>query len=164
VEAALFIVVALLATITALVVLVHRNPVIGALFLVGNLMCVAVLFLMLGAPFLSAIQVIVYAGAIMVLIVFVIMLLNLRRETGRALAAGVVPKVLGIAGAAGFVALVARAAWHLPEGVASLPPRFGSPELVGLALFARYFYPFEVVSVILLAAMAGAVVLAKRRL
>ena len=158
----MFLVVSALAVGAALVVLVHRNPVIGALFLVTNLMCVAVLFLLLGAPFLAAIQVIVYAGAIMVLILFVIMLLNLRREL-RGIDAGGVQKLLGAAGAAAFLVLVARAVLGMAPH-RRISDGAGSVEMLGERLFQDYYYPFEAVSLILLVAMAGAVVLAKRKL
>src|SRR2546427_12662456 len=102
----LFAAIATAAVITALVVLLHRNPVIGALFLVANLMCVALLYLMLDAQFLAAIQVIVYAGAIMVLIIFVIMLLNLQREAV-GVSAGSMQRLIGGAAALGFPAPVA---------------------------------------------------------
>src|SRR5437867_2831371 len=113
-ELILFSVIAAAAVVTALVVLLHRNPVIGALFLVTNLMCVAVLYLMLDAQFLAAIQVIVYAGAIMVLIIFVIMLLNLRREA-IGVKAGSMQKLIGGLAAIGFLALVAKGVLPLPE-------------------------------------------------
>jgi NADH-quinone oxidoreductase subunit J len=161
-ETAVFAIAALAALVAALVVLVHKNPVIGALFLVMNLGCIAVLFLLLNAPFLAAIQVIVYAGAIMVLIIFVIMLLNLKRETV-GIRAGAVQGTLGGAGAVAFVLFVARSVRGL-SGSAEVPPSFGTAEHFGARLFGTYFYPFEFVSLILLAAMAGAVVLAKKKL
>src|SRR5438093_5660529 len=162
-EPVLFAAIATAAVITALVVLLHRNPVIGALFLVTNLMCVALLYLMLDAQFLAAIQVIVYAGAIMVLIIFVIMLLNLRREAV-GVRAGSMQKLIGALAAAGFLALVAKGVLPMVEPPASVPSSYGSVEYVGHHLFGEFFYPFEVISLVLLVAMAGAVVLAKRRL
>ena len=162
-EPVLFAAIATAAVITALVVLLHRNPIIGALFLVTNLMCVAILYLMLGAQFLAAIQVIVYAGAIMVLIIFVIMLLNLQREAV-GVRAGSMQKLIGGLAAAGFLALVAKGVLPMAEPPASVPSSYGSVEYVGHRLFGEFFYPFEVISLVLLVAMAGAVVLAKRRL
>lgn len=162
-ELFVFTLTAIVAIVAALVVLVHRNPVIGAFFLVTNLICIAVLFLLLSAPFLAAIQVIVYAGAIMVLILFVIMLLNLRHEKA-GIRAGAIQKWLGGIAAASFLVLVAKAVLTIPARAAVLPRAFGSAEQFGGRLFAEYYYPFEAVSLILLAAMAGAVVLAKKRL
>ena len=162
-ELAFFVVVAVAAVVTALMVLLHRNPVIGALFLVGNLLCVAVLYLMLHAQFLAALQVIVYAGAIMVLILFVIMLLNLKREA-IGIKAGPAQKWVAAIAALGFVALAARAIAPLEEATAELPAGYGTAEYVGRNLFGTFYYPFELISLVLLVAMAGAVVLAKRRL
>lgn len=162
-ETLLFIVIAVAAVATALVVMLHKNPVIGGLFLVGNLLCIAVLYLLLHAQFLAAIQVIVYAGAIMVLILFVIMLLNLRREA-EGIRAGTGQRFLaGLAGAA-FLAIVGRAILTLGPGAAGVPASYGTVEYVGRYLYGDFFYPFEVLSFVLLAAMTGAVVLAKRRL
>ena len=161
-EVLIFMVVATVAVISAMVVLLHRNPVIGALFLVTNLVCVAVLYLLLDAQFLAAIQVIVYAGAIMVLILFVIMLLNLRREEG--IQAGSAQRFLAAAGALAFVLLIVRGILPISLRVASVRPDFGTAEYVGRRLFTDYYYPFEMISLVLLVAMAGAVVLAKKKL
>src|SRR5881397_2320349 len=162
-ELILFTVIAAAAVITALVVLLHRNPVIGALFLVSNLMCVAILYLLLDAQFLAAIQVIVYAGAIMVLILFVIMLLNLQRESA-GISAGGVQMTLGTLAALGFLVLVSRAIAPLRGAGRQVQASFGTVEAVGRSLFREYYYPFEIISLILLVAMMGAVVLAKRKL
>lgn len=161
-EALLFMVVATVAVVSAMVVLLHKNPVIEALFLVTNLVCIAVLYLMLDAQFLAAIQVIVYAGAIMVLIVFVIMLLNLKSESG--IKAGGAQRFIATLAAAAFVGLIVRGILPISWRVASVRADFGTAEYVGRRLFGAYFYPFEMISVILLVAMAGAVVLAKKKL
>ena len=162
-EPIVFIVVAGAAVVTALTVLLHRNPVIGALFLVTNLICVAVLYLLLQAQFLAAIQVIVYAGAIMVLILFVIMLLNLRRESV-GIRAGGAQKLIGSLAAVCFVLLVAKGLGSYGGGGGPVAQSYGSVEYVGRHLFGDFFYPFELLSLILIVAMAGAVVLAKRKL
>ena len=162
-ELFVFIAVAFVAVVAAFVVLLHRNPVIGALFLVANLICVALLYLLLDAQFLAAIQVIVYAGAIMVLILFVIMLLNLRREAV-GISAGGAQKTLATLAAMGFLALVARAVIPITDAARSVPDSYGSVASVGRSLFREFYYPFEVISLVLLAAMAGAVVLAKKKL
>ena len=145
-----------------MVVLLHRNPVIGALFLVTNLVCIAVLYLLLDAQFLAAIQIIVYAGAIMVLIVFVIMLLSLKREEG--IKAGSAQRFIAGLAATAFVALIVRGILPVSWRVATIRSDFGSAEYVGRRLFGTYFYPFEMISLVLLVAMAGAVVLAKKKL
>jgi NADH-quinone oxidoreductase subunit J len=160
-EILIFMIVATVAVVSAMVVLLHKNPVIGALFLVANLVCIAVLYLLLDAQFLAAIQVIVYAGAIMVLILFVIMLLNLKSEEG--IKAGTAQRSIAAIAAAAFVLLVVRGILPISWRVATVRADFGTAEAVGRRLFSQYFYPFEMISLVLLVAMAGAVVLAKKR-
>jgi NADH-quinone oxidoreductase subunit J len=163
-EAVLFTVAALGAALSALMVVWHRNAVLSALFLVLNLGCVAVLFLLLGGEFLAAVQVIVYAGAIMVLFLFVIMLLN-PDTPQRRFASGPVLTGLTFALAVLFVAALVRGVLALPGATAPLPAvveGFGSARSVGGLLFTSYLYPFELTAVLLLVAMVGAVVLAKR--
>ena len=155
--------IAFVAVVAALIVMLHRNPVIGALFLVTNLMCIAALYVMLDAQFLAAIQIIVYAGAIMVLIIFVLMLLNLRREETSVLGGRAQRTLAGLAGLV-FLSLVAKAILPMPDEGRQVTAAFGSVEMIGRSLYNDYFYPFELISLILLAAMAGAVVLAKRKL
>ncbi len=152
---------AVAALVGAVVAVSHRNTVVGALFLVLNLLAIAVFFVLLEAPFIAAIQVIVYAGAIMVLFLFIIMLLDLRHEDP--LRGGWLQRLLAGAAGALFLALVARGTMGgaIP-GSAAAPPGFGSPEHLAAALFSTYLVPFEVISVLLLVAMVGAVVLARR--
>jgi NADH-quinone oxidoreductase subunit J len=145
-----------------MVVLLHKNPVIEALFLAANLICIAVVYLMLDAQFLAAIQVIVYAGAIMVLIIFVIMLLNLKREHG--IEAGSAQRFIGGLAATAFVALLVRGILPVSRHAGAVRADFGTAEYIGRHLYGQYFYPFEMVSLVLLVAMAGAVVLAKKKL
>lgn len=151
-----------LSIATALVVLLHRNLVIRALFLVVHLISVAGLYALIGAYFLAAIQVIVYAGAILVLIIFVIMLLNLQREsrTGPGLAS---IALSGVAATALVVFLV-RAARDFRPTATSTDPEWGTVARIADALFGPYFFPFEVVSLVLIAGMIGAILLAKRHL
>jgi NADH-quinone oxidoreductase subunit J len=159
-EWAVFLLVAATAVVTAVGLVVRPNPLHGALFLVGNLFCVAVLFLMLRAEFLALAQVIVYAGAIMVLFIFAIMLLIPgRAESGPdALARArrfAVP--VGVALGAAVLLVAGRTG-----GPASLAPP-GGAEAIGRLLFTDYLFPFEVTSLLLLAALVGALTLAKRR-
>lgn len=160
-----FMVLAVLAVLTALAVVLHRNPVMSGLFLVLHLLVIAGLFVTLNAIFLAALQVLIYAGAIVVLIIFVIMLLNLTPEARGG--PGVVSMVLAFIFGGGFVWLLARAL-DPSAARASEDDRmvegFGSIASVAEALFSTYFYPFEVVSLALVAAMVGALVLAKRSL
>ena len=157
-----FVLVAALAIASALGLILKRNPIHGALFLVVNLACIAVLFLTLGAEFLAAAQVIVYAGAIMVLFVFAIMvLIPGKEETGpdprrstRILALPVGAMLLVQLG----VIVVARRGAPVTD-----VPTVGGVESLGRLLFTDFLFPFELTSVLLLAAMVGVLVLARRR-
>jgi len=141
-------------------VILHRNPVVGALSLVASFFALAVMYVLLEAPFLAALQVIVYAGAIMVLFLFVIMLLNLQHRTEEATRP--IQQVLGYAGSAAFgIGLVYYIAKY---AVVSLPngPFVADARTIGMALFQAYIFPFEVVSILLLAAIVGALLLSGR--
>ncbi|HEV8676425.1 MAG TPA: NADH-quinone oxidoreductase subunit J [Methylomirabilota bacterium] len=156
-----FAVVAGLAIVCAVGLVVRPNPLHGALFLVGNLFCVAVLYLMLRAEFLALAQVVVYAGAIMVLFIFAIMLLIPgRAEVGPDPLGPQRMLALPFAGLLGLVVVLV-----LPQAGARAPvaePPVGM-QTIGQLLFTDYLFPFEVTSVLLLAALVGALVLAKRR-
>jgi NADH-quinone oxidoreductase subunit J len=157
-----FLLFAAIAAIGAVNVVVRRNPVHSALWLAGAFLGVAGLFLTLGTGLLAAIQVMVYAGAIMVLFLFVILLLNLetRPFEGISLARG----------ASGFAALATLAllVWpflrdgSLDAHAATAVAVPATPANVGEALFRRYALPFEIVSLLLLVAMVGAIHLARR--
>ena len=164
-ETVAFWVLALLTVSSALVVLYHRNQVLCALALAFNLVSIAGFFFLLDAQFIGFLQIIVYAGAIMVLILFVLMLLNIQDE--KALTApGFFQRYLGALGSAAFLAIVGAAVYASGEGshypVAS--PAFGTVRELGHELFTRFFYPFEGISLLLVVAMIGAVLLAKRKL
>jgi NADH-quinone oxidoreductase subunit J len=160
IEFVIFFFFAAVAVIFALVVILHRNAVVGALSLVASLFALAVMYVLLDAPFLAALQVIVYAGAIMVLFLFVIMLLNLqkqREEPTRPL-----QQFLGYAGSAtfgiGLVYYIAKyAVMQLPAA-----PFVADARTVGIKLFEAYIFPFEAVSILLLAAIVGALFLSAR--
>jgi NADH-quinone oxidoreductase subunit J len=157
-----FAVLAVMAVGSALGLVLKKNAIHGALFLVVNLGTVAALYLSLGAEFLAAAQVIVYAGAIMVLFVFAIMvLIPGREETGpderrpyRLLAVPV--------GATLLLEVAVIIVWRRSEATA-VAPIPGGVEAIGRLLFTDYLFPFEVTSVLLLAAMVGVLVLARRR-
>ena len=169
-EVLLFLVLACAAIVAALLVITHRHPVYSALFLVVTMLCVAFLFLLLRAEFLWVMQIAVYAGAVMVLFLFVIMLLDLRREerpwrfpehrlqvgVGVILAAALAAQLL-----VGVLAVRAPAAGGTspPAGAAGQ----GNTQLLGRLLYTEYAFPFEVTSVILLVAIVGAMVIAKKR-
>ena len=161
---AAYVVLAVLALVSAVVVVWHRNPVVAALALAFNLVSIAGFYLVMDAQFLALLQVIVYAGAIMVLILFVIMLLNLRQEL-RGRDSGLLQRVLGPLLALTLGLLFVRVLWRsVTSGFAPPTPEFGTVASVGRELFGTFFYPFEAISLLLVAAMVGAVLLAKRRL
>jgi NADH-quinone oxidoreductase subunit J len=164
-ETIAFIVLAVLALASAGIVVWHRNPVICALALAFNLVAIAGFYMLLNAQFLALLQVIVYAGAIMVLILFVIMLLNLQTEARRP-RSGMIQGVLGFLLAVALAGLlgVVMARGFESDGFTTASEGFGTAGALGLELFSSYFYPFEAVSLLLLVAMIGAVLLAKRRL
>ena len=163
-ELVAFIVLAALAIVSGVVVITHRNQVVAALSLAANLVALAGFYLLLQAQFLALLQVIVYAGAIMVLVLFVLMLLNLPDEE-RLRGGGRLQTLFGLGLAGAFVILLGLALARGSAG-ASFPAAesFGTVESVGQALFTRFFYAFEAISLLLVVAMVGAVLLAKRRL
>jgi NADH-quinone oxidoreductase subunit J len=153
----------------AVLVVTTKDTVHSVLFLVLDFLFVAALYILLGAQFLAVIQVLVYAGGIVVLYLFVVMLVNLKRapethqdphrrsKLGMALAAAVLVE-LGAIVASGY----ARAA--SPTVPAAAIPVTGNTEQVGWLLYTSYLIPFEIASMLLLVAMIGAIVLAKREL
>jgi len=146
----------------AIMVIAHPSPVYSALFLVLTLFLLAVYFLFLDAHVVAALQIIVYAGAIMVLFLFVIMLLNLQSETLRTQRHGLgrVAVIGGVVLAAELGLLLARpTADPAPDAP---PDGFGTVEALSRELFTTYVLPFEVTGLLLLVAVIGAVVLAKR--
>ena len=160
----LFILFAGLAIGCALAVVAQRNPLYSAISLIGVFISLACLYVMLAAPFIAAVQVIVYAGAIMVLVVFVIMLLNVEEEERRR------PRLKFLVPAAVFLAgvLIAEVAFVLvsvqefrvnPTANAS---SVGVTSSIGSALFTKYLLPFEITSILLLMAIVGAMTLARR--
>jgi NADH-quinone oxidoreductase subunit J len=162
IELVLFLILSLAAIGSALGMLLSRNSVYAALFLVLNFATVAVFYILLNAPFIAMSQISVYAGAIMVLFLFVIMLLGARSlPTTGALPwqrplAGLLALIL--AAEAGYVLFVRKVATaSIPQPVET----FGSPQAVGRALFNQYLLPFEITSVLLLVAMLGAIILTK---
>jgi NADH-quinone oxidoreductase subunit J len=163
VNAVVFLLLALVAVASALGLVLKRNAIHGALFLVVNLGTVAALYLTLRAEFLAAAQVIIYAGAIMVLFVFAIMVLIPGKEES-----GPDPRrpyrLLAIpVGAALLVELALILGWRGERAAAPVAPAPGGVEAVGRLLFTDYLFPFELTSVLLLAAMVGVLVLARRR-
>jgi NADH-quinone oxidoreductase subunit J len=157
-----FFILAAIAVATALGTILSRNAVYSAMFLVLNFASIAVMYLILGAPFIALSQITVYAGSIMVLFLFVIMLLGAERlpmsENLRWQPYIAVPLALLLA--ADFAYILIRWTSQTVD-VADTPAGYGAPEAVGKLLFTQYALPFEITAVILLSAVIGAVVLAR---
>jgi NADH-quinone oxidoreductase subunit J len=165
-EMAIFILTALVAIVAALLVILQRNPIASVMYLVTTFVAQAILFIQLRAAFIAILQVIVYAGAIMVLFLFVIMLLNLRREDfGKDIRLKYKPLAIAFAVVLLIETLVVINASLIPaQSGADLSATFGSVHEVGKELFTTYLYPFELTSVLLIVAILGAVVMAKKKL
>ena len=151
------------AVLFAGVMVVHRNPIKSLLAIVVAFFALAVGFVVLSAPFLAAIQVIVYAGAILVLFLFVTMLLNLPTEE-EAVDRRPFQRLLALVGIVLFAGMLLAAVRRTGEsaGASGLPPATGEIEPLAQALFSRAALPFEAVSVLLLASLTGAYVLMRR--
>jgi NADH-quinone oxidoreductase subunit J len=163
-ETVLFAALGLAAILAALLTITSPSPIASALYLVVTLFSLAGLYVLLAAPFVAAIQIIVYAGAVIVLILFVIMLLNLKPIEEK------IPipwQVGGIAAAAmillvTFLSIIMGVSVSFP-GRTALPPDYGKVSAIGGLLFSKYIYAFEVVSVLLLLAVIGAVALIRKQ-
>ncbi len=152
---------------SALMMVTRRNPVIAALYLILNFFCLAGIYLTLHAQFIAVIQILVYAGAIMVLFVFVIMLLNLADERRLSEAMSfkkIVAAGLSIVLLLELLYIFVYRETELPTLQADRSIEIGTVETIGKQLFTKFLFPFEVTSLLLLAAIVGAVVLAKKRL
>jgi NADH-quinone oxidoreductase subunit J len=165
-EMVIFLIFAALALGSSLVVVAHKNPIYSTMSLVLTLFSVAVLFVMLGAPFVGVLQVLIYTGAIVVLFLFVIMLLNLQagqRRDGSGMAGQSLQMIVALGGAVLFGLLVALALGRtgLPP-VQTLTADMVSLKLLSRQLFTEYLLPFEIVGLLLLVAVIGATVVARR--
>ncbi len=159
----LFLVLAFVSVGAALGLLFSRNSVYAALFLILNFITTAVFYILLNAPFLAMAQVSVYAGAIMVLFLFVIMLLGTKEIEKSKTLAWQRPVAFGL----GAILLIEIIYLFAVEGegqifLQQLTSDFGSPASIGEVLFNQYLLPFEVTSILLLVGMIGAIVLTKR--
>jgi len=161
----LFLLFALIAVVCGINVVIQRHPISSAISLIGVMGSLAVLYLLLGAEFIAAAQVIVYAGAIMVLFIFVIMLLNAGGESQRSRSFAV-----ELVGAPLLIVLLGLLAYFVQRLFPGNPMvhfggfKGGSALEVGRALFTEYLLPFEVTSVLILIAILGAIVLARKEL
>lgn len=168
-EGLLFIVLGLIAVVCAICVIFQKNPIYSAVFLIQTMMALAVLYVLLHAQFIAAIQIMVYAGAIMVLFIFVIMLLNLSKgdeEAGKgklflqkpsAIILGIILFVM-----IGVVTLKSAFQGTKGEYTSENINSIGNTQLVGKLLFTDYVFPFEIASILLFVAILGAIVLTKK--
>ncbi|MFI5252483.1 MAG: NADH-quinone oxidoreductase subunit J [Bacteroidota bacterium] len=165
-ELIFFIAVSIVAVASAILMVTRPNPVMSVLFLIVNFFCLALLYLTLHAQFIAIIQILVYAGAIMVLFLFVIMLLNLGQEEKLFSKQNKYLKMIA-------VGLPILASLEIIAGISLVPKRaptlgndalqIGTIESIGKVLFRAYLVPFEITSMLLLAAMVGVIVLAKKK-
>lgn len=170
-EMALFLILAVVAVAAGVGVIAQRHAARSALFLLINFCCLAGLYILLNAQFVAIVQVIVYAGAIVVLFLFVVMLLGIERveeSAGSAgSSAGTLQRFQRIAGLLLGILFLAGMIWALIPGSGGAPQAFVPTDNVrqlGTALLTDFVVPFELTALILLAAIIGAVVLAKKRL
>jgi NADH-quinone oxidoreductase subunit J len=169
VELVLFGAFALLTLLSAGLVIFAKNPISSAMSLVATFFFLAGIYVLLWAHTVAVLQVLVYAGAIMVLFLFVIMLLNLGESTspGPRLT---LSRIAGGAAAAGLLVVLVTAIWRIPvraeafTGSQAVASGFGTLAAVGQTIFTRWLLPFEAVSLLLLVGMVGAVVVAKSRI
>ncbi|MGQ0504812.1 MAG: NADH-quinone oxidoreductase subunit J family protein [Myxococcaceae bacterium] len=164
-ETLLFWVFAVATLISASVVILSRNPINSAMALVGTFFFLAGIYVLLWAHTIAVLQVLVYAGAIMVLFLFVIMLLSLT-DANLGTTKVTPTRVVGGASAAGLMAVVTYALLKMPGGSQPIsnPETFGTLGQLGKVLYTTYLLPFEAVSLLLLVAIVGAVVVAKSRI
>jgi len=162
----LFLGFAALLVVTSLLVVLHRNPVTSALFLVLAFCSLAGIYLLLRAEFLGMVQIVVYAGAIMVLFLFVIMYLNLQHDVESGVQIAVRRGLGWLAGATLLLTGAALLRRGLPLGPANevmAGAAQGNVAGIGRALYSRYLFPFEITSILLLVAMVGVIVIARGR-
>ena len=161
-ESVVFYILASLSVLGGLLMVTRRNPLAGAFSLVLSLVSLAGIFAMLHAEFVFILQILLYAGAIMVLVIFTIMLLNLSREELHEPPLGRLRGLIVFAAALLGLAAFLRALRTLDHQAGAVSSDFGNIEPVGHLMLSNYLYPFEVISVLLLVAVVGVVLLAKK--
>jgi NADH-quinone oxidoreductase subunit J len=162
-SAVIFYVFASIALVAAVMVVWSRHPVHSAIYLVLTFLCVAGIYILLQAEFIAAVQVLVYAGGIMVLFLFVIMLVNLSEEArSRMRLHATVSALIGLS-VVGLILYVYALGGPGAPAAGAAPGAGGNLQAVGLALYRDYVLPFEVASILLLVAMIGAIVLARQK-
>lgn len=165
-DTVLFFIMALGAIISGIVMITRKNPVSAAMFLIMHFFMLAGLYLSLQAQFVAVMQILVYAGAIMVLVVFVIMLLNLGNEDklSEKVNAG---KIIGYALATLFAIQLLTVFFAKPTSFSTMSEKaivIGTIEAIGDSLFTKFLFPFEAISLLLLVAIVGSVLLSKRKI
>lgn len=164
-----FVVFAVVAIVSAVLMITNRNPVYSALFLILTFFALAGFYFLLEAQFIAIVQIIVYAGAIMVLFLFVMMLLNLKREIRTPIG-----RPYQVALGSGFSLLLLIQLFLFTKtglnlsGIGEFSPekinQIGSVEMIGSQLFTNYLFPFEAASILLLVAIIGAIILGRKKL
>jgi NADH-quinone oxidoreductase subunit J len=163
-SAAIFYVLASITLVAAVLVIWSRNVMHSAIYLVLTFLCIAGVYVMLNAEFVAAVQVLVYAGGIVILFLFLIMLVNLRDVPGPRLRLhATVSGILGAAVVAQILYVYSRGSLEGGARSAHILTRGGNLQNVGWALYREYLLPFEIASVLLLVAMVGAIVLARHK-
>jgi len=164
----LFWALSIISLFSAIMVITSRNPVYSVLWLIITFFSISGHYILLNAQFLAIVNIIVYAGAIMVLFLFVIMLVNLdlaakERQFSRGWAiAGVA--VLAVAAEFGYFLYKGAGEFHIAEAAPAPVPSLGNTEMIADSLFQQYLLPFEIASILLLVAVVGSVVMAKKRI
>jgi len=153
-----------LAIMFALMVVISRSPVNSVLYLVLTFFCIAGHYLVMNAQFLAIVHIVVYAGAIMVLFLFVIMLMDLNQE-GEPQKSWVIKLIAGIAGGLMLFVLVGSLKGTEQIGLSSYgASQIGTVKILGKVLFSEFLFPFEIASILLLAAMVGAIMIGKKEI
>jgi len=167
-DTVLFYIFAAMTLAGGILTITRRNAVHSAIALIVSLLGVAGLYLMQQAEFLFAVQIVLYVGGIMVLFLFVIMLVNLdqaakERQFSRAWLVGLVA-VLAVGAEIGYFLYRGKSAFRFAEATVVIPATGGNTELLANTLFSEYLLPFEIASILLLVAVVGSVVMAKKRI
>jgi NADH-quinone oxidoreductase subunit J len=166
-ETLFFLIVTVAAVISAILVVTSKNPINSALSLIMTFFCLATYYVLLDAPFMAAVQVMVYAGAIMVLMVFTIMLLNIRVDASKKHSHKLVfGSIVGFFTLLNSVFIIVKSRAAMPTGPYSgeMIRKIGHTELIGREMFTTFLLPFEITSILLLVAIIGAVILAKKKI
>ncbi len=166
-ETLFFLFISMIAIVSAIMVITCKNPINSALSLILTFFCLATYYVMLDAPFLAAVQVMVYAGAIMVLIVFTIMLINIRVNASKSQSHSVIlGTIIGFFTLLNTAFIIMKSKAALPNGqlTGEVIRQQGHTELIGREILTTFLLPFEITSILLLVAIVGAVILAKKKI